>query len=43
VPAEAGEYPRILEVHGKSPPQYPEADRLDEDEDEDYDEGDEEA
>lgn len=43
VPAEAGAYPRILEVYGKSPPQYPEADRLDEDEDEDYDEGDEEA
>jgi hypothetical protein len=30
-PAEKGKYPRVLEKHGKSPPQYPD---MDEDEDE---------
>ena len=30
-PAEKGQYPRILETHGASPPQYPDADEDEED------------
>ena len=40
LPAEKGKYPRILEQHGASPPQYPDMDEEDWDEDEeDEDDG----
>lgn len=39
-PAEKGKYPRVLETHGASPPQYPDDDEDDSDED-DWDEDEE--